>query len=305
MILEQMSQELNLPVTFISGLAIGASHEYKEFTIPKRSGGRRTIYHPSRRLKALQRWLLLKVIEPLPIHDAAMAYGSNTSILENAKRHVNSRYLLRMDFQSFFESITARDIRLYISDHQPYFGGWSDTDTDVFCRLTCRNATLTIGAPTSPALSNRICFELDQIIDGYCKGQGITYTRYADDLFFSTKHKGVLRLLEDEVPRVCVALRFPSNLRINLMKTRHASKRRARHVTGIVLGSDAQAHIGRSLKRRIRTQIYRLEQLDEKQRNTLSGLIAYSVGLDPNFMNSLINKYGFARVRQAQLLLDR
>ena len=304
MILEQMSQELNLPVTFIAGLAVGASHEYRTFTIPKRNGSRRTIYHPSRRLKALQRWLLLKIIEPLPIHDAAMAYRRNTSILENAERHVNSRYLLRLDFQSFFESITEHDVRLYISDHQPYFDGWPASDVDVFCRLICRNGALTIGAPTSPALSNRVCFELDQRIDGYCQGQGITYTRYADDLFFSTNHKGVLRLLEDEVPRVCAALRFPANLRVNLAKTRHASKRRARRVTGIVLGSDARAHIGRSLKRRIRTQIYRLETLDEKQRSSLSGLIAYAVGLDPNFMNSLINKYGLAKVRQAQLLPD-
>jgi RNA-directed DNA polymerase len=224
--------------------------------------------------------------------------------LENAERHVKSQYLLRLDFQSFFESITERDIRLYISAHQPYFASWSVSDVDVFCRLICRNGSLTIGAPTSPALSNRVCIELDQMIDGYCQGQGITYTRYADDLFFSTNHGGVLQFLENEVPRICAALRFPTNLRVNVAKTRHASKRRARRVTGIVLGSDSRTHIGRSLKRKIRTQVYRLEQLDEKQRNSLSGLIAYAVGLDPNFMNSLINKYGLARVRQAQLLPD-
>lgn len=304
MILEQMSRELNLPVTFISGLAVGASHEYREFTIPKRNGERRKIYHPSRRLKALQRWLLAKVIEPLPIHQAAMAYRRNTSILDNAERHIRSRYLLRLDFQSFFESITERDIRLYVSHHLPQFASWSVPDPDVFLRLICRKGALTIGAPTSPALSNRVCFELDQMIDGYCQAQGITYTRYADDLFFSTNHKGVLRLLEDEVPRVCAALPFPANLRVNVAKTRHASKRRARRVTGIVLGSDGRAHVGRSLKRRIRTQIYQLERLDEKQKSSLSGLIAYTVGLDPNFMNALINKYGLARVRQAQLLPD-
>jgi RNA-directed DNA polymerase len=305
MILEQMSRELNLPVTFISGVAIGASHEYRTFTIPKRNGEPRTIHHPSRRLKAIQRWLLLKVIEPLPIHEAAMAYRRDISILENAQRHVNSRYLLRLDFQSFFESITEHDIRVYISEHRPYFANWSTSDIDVFLSLICRKGALTIGAPTSPALSNRVCFELDQIVDGYCQAQGITYTRYADDLFFSTNHNGVLRLLEVEVPRMCSALRFPANLRVNVAKTRHASKRRIRRVTGIVLGSDAHAHIGRSLKRRIRTQIYRLEALNEKQRNSLSGLIAYAGGLDPNFMNSLISKYGLPRVRQAQLLSEK
>lgn len=302
MMLEQMSKELNLPVTFISGLAVGASHEYRSFTKPKRDGSLRTIYHPSRRLKALQRWLLLKIIEPLPIHDAAMAYRRNTSILNNAERHVSSRFLLRLDFERFFESITERDIRQYISEHQPYFPDWSVSDLDVFCSLICKDRVLTIGAPTSPALSNRVCFDLDQRLDGYCQGQGITYTRYADDLFFSTNHQKVLHLLETEVPRLCASLRFPANLRVNSAKTRHASKRRARRVTGIVLGSDAQPHIGRSLKRRIRGQIFRLDQLDQKQRNSLSGLLAYAVGLDPDFMNSLINKYGLARVRRAQLL---
>lgn len=300
--LQQMSQELNLPRDFIAGVAVGASYEYRTFPIAKRNGGVRLVHHPSRRLKALQRWLLQKVIEPLPLHSAAMAYRLKTSILENAARHVSSRYLLRLDFHDFFESITERDIRLYVLDHQPYFNGWSRFDVDVFCRLVCRGGALTIGAPTSPALSNRICFQLDQMIDGFCQGHDITYTRYADDLFFSTNHSDILRLLEGEVPKICATLKFPARLRVNVAKTRHSSKRRTRRVTGIVLGSDSRVHIGRSLKRRIRTQIYRLETLDDKQRNSLAGLISYAVGLDPDFMNSLINKYGLDRVRRAQLL---
>src|SRR2546423_537036 len=102
MMLELMSKELTLPQSFICGLAVGASHEYKRFPIPKRNGDQRMVYHPSRRLKALQRWLLIKVVEPLTVHHAATAYRRDISILENAQRHVKSRYLLRLDFQSFF-----------------------------------------------------------------------------------------------------------------------------------------------------------------------------------------------------------
>jgi RNA-directed DNA polymerase len=218
--------------------------------------------------------------------------------------NIKASDLLKLDFERFFESITEIDIRRYIAERQPHFEDWNSSDIDVFCRLVCKDRSLTIGAPTSPALSNRLCFELDQRLDGYCQAQGITYTRYADDLFFSTDHNQVLHLLEDEVPRICATLEFPENLRVNSAKTRHASKRGIRRVTGIVLGSDARPHIGRSLKRRIRSEIFRLEVLDEKQKKTLSGLISYAVGLDPGFMNSLINKYGLAKIREAQMLLD-
>jgi len=62
MILERMALELDLSVGFLQGLANGASYEYKTYAIPKRGGGTRTIHHPSRRLKAVQRWLARKVI---------------------------------------------------------------------------------------------------------------------------------------------------------------------------------------------------------------------------------------------------
>ncbi len=67
MIAERLSHDLALPVAFVRSMARTASYEYKSYTIPKRTGGVRTICHPSRRLKALQRWVLANVIEALPI----------------------------------------------------------------------------------------------------------------------------------------------------------------------------------------------------------------------------------------------
>ena len=297
-----MSHDLALPAAFIRSLARTASYEYKRYTIPKRTGGVRTIYHPSRRLKALQRWLLANVIEGLPNHDVAMAYRKGRSTMNNAQQHVGSNYLLRLDFSNFFESITSADLRAYIADRAHLFEGWAPDDIEFFCSVVCRNDVLTIGAPTSPALSNVICFDLDQAIQNYCQVRDIVYTRYADDLFFSTRMPSILTNLENEVSRICRALRFPASLEINAAKTRHSSKRRVRRVTGVVLGSDERPYVGRSLKRKIRSQIHHLERLNPTERSSLAGLIAYVVGYDPNFMNSLINKYGLERVRQAQEL---
>jgi RNA-directed DNA polymerase len=301
-IAERIAHDLALPSAFIHSVARTASYEYKTYTIPKRTGGVRIIHHPSRRLKALQRWLLTNIIERLPTHDAAMGYRIGRSTMDNARRHTGSNYLLRLDFSNFFESITSTDVRAYIADRSLLFSGWLTGDIEFFCSIVCRNDALTIGAPTSPALSNVLCFDLDQAIQNYCQVRDVSYTRYADDLFFSTRTPKILNSLEAEVTRICRNLRFPASLALNPTKVRHSSKRGARRVTGVVLGSDERAYVGRRLKRKIRAQIHQLERLSPTERSSLAGLIAYVMGNDPSFINSLINKYGLERVREARQL---
>jgi RNA-directed DNA polymerase len=298
-IVERMANDLGLPVTFVHSIAMGASHEYKEYKVAKKTGGVRTIHHPSRRLKALQRWLLLNLIESLPVHDSATAYRRKRSILDNANIHKGSRYLLRMDLAEFFPSIADADLRAYIREHPALFSDWTPIDIEVFCRLVCRYSKLTIGAPTSPALSNVLCYEIDVQIHTLCTGSGVTYSRYADDLFFSAAKPNVLREIEDGVKKVISESKVPGSLKVNAAKTRHSSKKRARRVTGIVLGSDGCVHIGRGLKRRIRALIFGLDSLDGPTKASLAGMIAYATGFDPQFKNSLISKYGLGRVREA------
>jgi RNA-directed DNA polymerase len=299
MIVERMAKELGLSAGFVQGLARGASYEYIEYEIPKRTGGFRTIHHPSKRLKALQRWLLVNVIERLPVHAAARAYRKHQSIFGNAKIHASSRYLLRMDLRNFFPSINQVDIGKYIAERRALFSGWEQSDIDVFCKLVCRNSVLTIGAPTSPALSNALCSEMDTTLDALCAKNQVTYTRYADDLFFSTAQADVLREIEKQVITAVSDLKLPSNLKINGSKTRHSSKRGARRVTGIVLGSDGKPYIGRKLKRKIRALVHQLDSLDGSAKASLAGMIAYARGFDPQFINQLILKYGLPAVRKA------
>jgi len=301
MIVERMARDLGLSSAFILSIARGASHEYKAYNIPKRTGGFRPIHHPSKRLKALQRWLLANVIENLPVHRTAKAYRKGQSIFNNATVHASSRYLLRMDLTNFFPSITQVDIAKYIGERPALFSdsGWLPSDIDVFCKLVCRNSVLTIGAPTSPALSNAICFEMDAQLEALCARGQVTYTRYADDLFFSTERPNVLRGLENEVTKVISDLTVPGGLQVNDKKTRHSSKRGARRVTGVVLGSDGQPYIGRRFKRKIRALVHKFDSLNGATRASLSGMIAYASGFDPQFVNSLITKYGLNAVQKA------
>ena len=162
--MERMAGELSLPANHVARLVKTASHQYKEYSIAKRGGGTRTIFHPSRRLKALQRWLLNNVIAAWPVHDAATAYREGRSILDNARRHAGTRFLLRMDLQEFFPSLTADDMQLFRGQRPGLFQGWTEWDFQGFCLLVFRFGKLTIGAPTSPAISNALCFGLGREI---------------------------------------------------------------------------------------------------------------------------------------------
>jgi RNA-directed DNA polymerase len=298
----QMARDLGVTTRFIAAFAQGASHAYKTYTIGKKNGGYRTIDHPSKQLKAMQRWLLAYLLNSLPIHPAAMAYQKKKSIFDNASLHAESRYLLRMDCKDFFHSISDADLKMLVASRPGTFSGWSPYETDLFCKLVCKNGRLTIGAPTSPTLSNAVCYDMDTQLSEISKKLEVTYSRYADDLFFSTKHPNVLSALEPTVISTIANLTLPRGLTINTAKTRHSSKRRTRRVTGITLGSDGMPHIGRELKRKIRAMIHQADALDAKKRASLAGLIAYAGGFDPDFVNSLITKYGHTVVAKVRNL---
>lgn len=299
MIVQQMAQALGLPESSVEGLAHAASHSYKQYTIMKAGGGTRTIFHPSRALKSLQRWLNAAVICSWPVHSSATAYRKGLSIRHNACAHQHSKYLLRMDFSDFFGSIKDADVDAYAASRPTLFAQWTADDMAVFKRIAFRYGSLTIGAPTSPSISNALCIDLDVQLFDLCAKHHVTYTRYADDLFFSTTNPDVLAGIESEVASVTAALRFPAGLSLNKAKTRHSSKKGARRVTGIVLGSDGHTYIGRDLKRRIRAMLHTYATLSPDERATLKGLLGYATGLDPDFKNSLIMKYGLTVVQQA------
>lgn len=301
-LLDLMSQELLFETRYILKIARTADRRYKSYSVPKRKGGQRSIFHPSKELKALQRWLLSTIIEQLPVHPSAMAYRKGQNILRNAAVHKDSAFLLRMDFQEFFPSLTSEDIRHHLEQFMALLpGGWGDEDSELFCSLVCRKDQLTIGAVTSPALSNTLCYYLDTKLNSMATEQAVQYTRYADDLYFSTIKPKVLSIMEQQVPRILETLTYPSGLRLNQAKTYHASKRGNRTVTGLILTSDGKVSLGRPLKRRIRSFVHRWASLNDQQRKSLAGLLAYSRTIEPEFINKLVIKYGLPAVRKAQL----
>jgi hypothetical protein len=195
MILQRIATDLRLNPEYVAVVAKSASYRYKIYQIPKRNKPEqtRTISHPAKELKLLQRWLVLNVFLRLPVHRSASAYKKRASILRNASSHRKNNYLLKVDFRDFFPSIKGRDVVRLLKKNSNLLGNVAagQLDFDIVRRLVCREDCLAIGAPSSPALSNAVMFDFDEKWHARCQEIGVTYSRYADDLYFSTNRPNV------------------------------------------------------------------------------------------------------------------
>ena len=218
---------------------------YKTFEIPKKSGGTRQICAPCGNLKWFQICIneILKVLyTPSPY---AMGFVCGRSIVNNALMHTNQNYVFNVDLKDFFPSIDQARVwkRLQLAPFN--FNSQIASIIAGFCSmLSIRNTDvnsfskcfiLPQGAPTSPLLTNAICDTLDRRLHGLAKRFGLHYSRYADDITFSSMHN-VYQPESDfrkELGRIITEQRFV----INPKKTRlnHCSKRQ--EVTGLTVGT--------------------------------------------------------------------
>lgn len=294
MIVEKISRETGVAMDELRGYIRKAGHRYKRYTIPKRRGGHRVIEHPAKPLKFLQRWVVRELVGALPVHECATAYRSGASIKANAEQHARNGFLVRIDFREFFPSISADNIRDYLHDkcrsgHLEY----SNDDIDSIVSIVCRFDRLTIGAPSSPFISNAILFEFDSHWFERATALGCAYTRYADDVYFSTSAPNVLAGVLNELRIYLPQLPYP-NLTINEEKVTFTSRKRRRMVTGLVLTPQGKVSIGHKRKRIIRSLVYQgvMHQLDANEAKRLQGLLAFIHDVEPTFIDSLKRKFG-------------
>ncbi|EKP0295877.1 retron St85 family RNA-directed DNA polymerase [Aeromonas veronii] len=291
-IISQLAQILNKPEWIIESILLIAPERYKLYFIPKRTHGYRLIAQPSRELKECQRAFLSTF--NFPIHSCAKAYREGMSIKENALAHKNNAYLLKLDLENFFNSISPdifwkvwRELKLESleKDEQKLI------EKLLFWRCN-QELVLSVGAPSSPVISNFCMYTFDNVLQSYCESRNITYTRYADDLTFSTNIEKVLFKIPNEVEKVLHSC-FGGYLRINNSKTVFSSKAHNRHVTGITLTNNGDISLGRGKKRYIKHKVHQflLGKLDPYEIKHLQGLLAYAHHIEPDFYKSLIKKH--------------
>lgn len=295
LLFERLQNQIGMSASHIERLAMTASQRYKVYSIPKMSGGGdRIIEQPSKTIKSLQRWIVNAYIARLPLHSAAAAYAKGTSIRKNASRHAGTNFTLRIDFANFFPSFRIGHIERFLIE-ESNSAQLSHRDRSLIAAIVCRNGALTIGAPSSPALTNAMMFEFDRQLADWCKKNEIVYSRYADDLFLSCNTPGRLEAAHRYVHTIASTYPYAC-LTINAGKTKFLSRKYRRSVTGIILTSSGELSIGRDKKIEVKSQLYKYgkDQLEPEQILSLRGRLAFIRDADPDFYRRLENKYGLA-----------
>ncbi len=256
--------------------AVSRSCHYVRFSIPKRTGGERQISAPMPQLKRAQRWILDNVLAKLPLHEAAHGFTDERSIVTNARPHLGAAVLVNLDLRDFFPTVTYRRVKgLYRSL------GYSEPVAIVLALLCSEPPTTELeldgvtyyvsvgervlpqGAPTSPAITNLLCRGMDARLSSVAKALDFGYTRYADDLSFSSARKDADagRLLR-RVRHVVEAEGFC----VHPDKTRVLRAGRRQEVTGLVVNQlavgqgETTPRVPRSTLRRFRATLFQIEK---------------------------------------------
>lgn len=304
-LLKRMLKELPFSSDELHNLIATAPYRYKVFKIPKRAPNEfRTIAQPTPEIKLIQRWLIENVFQSLPVHKAATAYREGVSIADHAARHAKKRFLLKMDFRNFFPSISFDDVYRHLVVHTKL----SNEEARVVCHLVCwrdkprKTYCLSIGAPSSPLLSNAIMYDFDRKMVELCKQRKVSYSRYADDLAFSTSQKEVLSDIVVKVKDVCKELDYP-RLRINHKKTVSTSRAFRRVLVGLVLTPNGKVSLGRDKKRLLRAKLHRfsMESLAAEEVPKLRGELAFAWSVESSFIESLLRHFGTDVFRKLDL----
>ena len=153
---------------------------YNQFSIPKKNGSPRQISAPNNDLKKLQRRILRRLLNRLPIARQATGFRKGVSFVDNARSHQNQKIAIKNDLVDFFPSISSTSVYGYFIRI-----GWSRPVAKLRAGLLCHDDRLPQDAPTSPAVSNLVAFSLDLELGRISQSKGGVYTRYADDITIS------------------------------------------------------------------------------------------------------------------------
>ena len=162
--------------------------QYRSFSIPKRRAGLRTIRAPSSNLKIIQRNIADELEKLVFLRPCVNGFVAGRDIIRNASAHVGHAHILNIDLEDFFGSINYGRI-FGLLTKQP-FNLHRKIAAAIAQACTCENL-LPQGAPSSPLLSNLVCAKLDSELSRFAAAYRCSYTRYADDMTFSTTRQSM------------------------------------------------------------------------------------------------------------------
>ncbi|MDX1947707.1 MAG: reverse transcriptase domain-containing protein [Pirellulaceae bacterium] len=293
----ELAAALSVSVSELRWLAFHAEvatrTHYVHFTVPKRSGGVRTLSAPHRKLAKAQRWIFDSIVSKLPTEPCAHGFIRERSILTNAQAHVGRQVVVNMDLEAFFPSISFPRVRSVF--HRLGYSPAVATILALLCTECPRKQVqfsgrtyfvatgprgLPQGACTSPGLANQVARRLDKRLSGLAAKFQLAYTRDADDLTLSGNGE-----ITDKIGYLMARVRHiaeDEGFAINVSKSRVQRRNTAQMVTGLVVND--RPSVPRSDLRRLRAILHRAKTEGLAAQNRagktnfaawLDGMIAY------------------------------
>lgn len=278
---------------------------YINFSIPKKSGGERVISAPVPGLKSILfslNTILQALYEP---SKHAMGFVPGRSIVDNANIHLGQNYIYNIDLKDFFPSVDKS--RIWKRLTLPPFG-FSSEVADVIAGLCTMRLevegeeqvryVLPQGAPTSPTLTNIICAKLDRQLGLLAKKNGMRYSRYADDITFSSMHYAYAQ--DGEFMRELNDIIAQNRFTINEKKSRLQKVGQRQEVTGLILSD--KVNVVRKYTREIRTILHiwerygHLAACDSYMRHRKANPVARRKGGMPTLEMVLMGKLQFLKM---------
>lgn len=246
-----------------------AFHRYRQFKIKKKSGGFRQITAPRNQNFMMLLQAVNEILKAMYTpSDYAMGFTEDRSVVMNAAVHKGQNYVFNIDLKDFFPSIEQRRVLKRLGAKPFNFKPEIALLFSGLCAMRVKRETpdeskehdldktyiyvLPQGAPTSPIITNMICDTLDRRLSALAKRFGLHYSRYADDITFSSMHnvyaeKGEFR---QELVRIINGQGFT----INETKTRLQKHGSRQEVTGIIVSD--KLNVTRKYVREIRSLLY-------------------------------------------------
>lgn len=234
---------------------------YSTFQIPKKNGGDREICAPTPTLKYLQRQLADILVRYQDFRPCVHGFVKSRSIKSNAMVHRGRRIVINIDLKDFFKTINFGRVRgLFLK--APF--NFNDIVATTIAQICCYDGVLPQGSPASPIISNYICRKLDSELLMFARKYKMNYSRYADDITFSTNMKclspkfGEIKDNQFLMSEGLKAIIENNGFVINESKTRYALRNNRQDVTGLIVND--KVNVPRKYVKRIRAMLHAWEK---------------------------------------------
>ena len=242
--LSSLEQDLGISAKTLYAVSNNIIKHYHKAKLPKKSGGYRNLSVPDDILKAIQRQISEMLLIHMPVSRYAKAYRFGNSTLRNAKHHVGKQVVLKLDILHFFDSIRYSTVKDKVFPE----GIYAEPLRILLTMLCYHKDALPQGAPSSPAITNIILYEFDELVGHWCRERNIAYTRYCDDMTFSGDFDPA------EVVRFVRLESRKMGFLLNEQKTRIQRPGQQQTVTGIVVNE--KLSIPADYRRKLRQELY-------------------------------------------------